>query len=333
MLGKLNSQLLFLFLFSFCGSLICQSGGIAYNKIKGFNYYPQHSPWDTFGEAFDPDILQADFQLIRNMGFNTLRIFVQYDDFGGATVKSDKLKKLNTVLTLASKQGLGVIVTLFDFYNAYDPEQLENNYLHLTTLITSLKNHANLIAWDVKNEPDLDFSYLGHEAVLSWLEAILMKIQVLDGRHAVTIGWSKPEAALFLKEKLDFISFHFYKDLSILQQDIEQLRSKTHKPLVLSEFGFSSYSALSNLFASSERKQARYFAKALQILKENQLPYLLWTLYDFENIPNQVVGNKRRHQQIQKHFGVIGLDNKKKQAFEFVNQNKGLFSISLHSDY
>lgn len=302
-------------------------------EIKGVNYYPQDSPWDTFGDSFNIETLHSDFQIIRNMGLNTIRIFVQYNDFGGAKIPIEKLEYLDTLMSLASREGLGVIVTLFDFYNSYDPKKIDENRNHLLCLINSIKNHSNLIAWDVKNEPDLDFTFYKKEVVLTWLKTMVEEIRRLDKWHPITIGWSTPEAALNLKNEVDFLSFHFYKELSFLKGAMDQLREKTKKPIVLTEFGYSSYSKLSNLFVSSEKKQAQYYERALTTISEEDLPFLFWTLYDFRKIPVQVVGEKRRHQRKQKHFGIIGLNKKKKQAFKFVNQNKDLFNISLNCDY
>ena len=330
---KISSYVLFLLLFSGIQVFPSQNHDKILAGIKGVNYYPQHSPWDTFGESFNSETLQSDFQIIRNMGLNTIRIFVQYDDFGCANIPIEKLEKLNTLMSLASREGLGVIVTLFDFYNSYEQKKIDENRLHLIQLVNSIKNHSNLIAWDVKNEPDLDFSYHGKEVVIDWLNEIMIEIRSLDPWHPITIGWSTPEAAHNLNDEVDFISFHFYKELSFLKQGVTLLREKTQKAIVLTEFGYSSYSKLSNLFVGSEQKQAQYYERAINTINEESLPFLFWTLYDFKKIPVQVVGEKRRHRRIQRHFGIIGLDNKKKQAFKFVNQNKDLFSISLHSDY
>ena len=63
-------------------------------NMKGVNYYPQATPWDMFGNQFDLEIIKNDFEIIKNAGLNTIRIFVQYEDFGKATVKPAKLAEL-----------------------------------------------------------------------------------------------------------------------------------------------------------------------------------------------------------------------------------------------
>ncbi|NKI30712.1 cellulase family glycosylhydrolase [Croceivirga thetidis] len=293
-------------------------------KIRGVNYYPQLSPWDTFGESFDANIFHEDFALIRNMGLNTIRIFIQYEDFNDETNIEEKINRLNTVMKIASKEGLQVMVTLFDFYGSYDKASLTENKKYLFRVVESLKNHANLLAWDIKNEPDLDFNSQGKETVIRWLKLIIEHLRKLDKRHPITIGWSNPESAINLLNQVDFVSFHYYRDLKNLPQDYMTLSNRSNKPMVLQEFGFSSFSGFLNFFSSSEKKQANYFKKASEILKEHSIPHLFWTLYDFEEIPDQVVGKKTRHQKKQMRFGIIGVNRNKKKAYRYLNHNLGL---------
>ncbi|WFO17360.1 hypothetical protein M601_006565 [Cellulophaga baltica 4] len=59
-------------------------------NLKGINYYPKDTPWDTFGKRFDATVINEDFKIIHDMGLNGIRIFVQYEDFGKSTVKKIK---------------------------------------------------------------------------------------------------------------------------------------------------------------------------------------------------------------------------------------------------
>ena len=40
---------------------------------------------------------------------------------------------------------------------------------YLETLLTYFKNNPTILAWDLKNEPDLDYRTAGKEVVNSWL--------------------------------------------------------------------------------------------------------------------------------------------------------------------
>ncbi len=54
--------------------------------IRGINYYPKNSAWNTFGNLFNKDTIAKDFAIIKQAKLNTIRIFIQYEDFGKADV-------------------------------------------------------------------------------------------------------------------------------------------------------------------------------------------------------------------------------------------------------
>ncbi|WP_347924036.1 glycoside hydrolase family 2 TIM barrel-domain containing protein [Pontimicrobium sp. SW4] len=288
-------------------------------NIKGINYYPQTTPWDMFGNAFSKDTIIKDFKIIKNSGLNTVRIFVQYEDFGKAKINQDKIDKLIQVLDAAEANNLGVIVTLFDFYGDYSVINYTLNMRHAETIISSLKNHDALIAWDVKNEPNLDFKSRGQKKVIAWLDNIITLIKATDKAHPVTIGWSNPESAIILSDKVDFVSFHYYEDLDDLDASIETLQLDIpNKSIVMGEFGLSSYNGLWNPFGSSEEDQANYHKRAQKIIAEHNLQYVSWTLYDFVNIPKEVVGKLPWKKNVQKQFGFINKKGEKKSAFKYI---------------
>lgn len=286
-------------------------------NMKGINYYPQATPWDMFGDEFDLEIIKNDFEIIKNSGLNTIRIFVQYEDFGKATVKPAKLEKLQQVLDAAENKKLKVVLTLFDFYGNYDILNWTLTQRHAETIVSRFKNHDAIVAWDLKNEPNLDFESRGKENVLAWLKSMISLVKSIDDQHLVTIGWSNTESAHLLQDKLDFVSFHYYDAAADFTQQYSNLKSKINdKPIVLGEYGQSSYGGFWKPFAGSEQKQADYYQEMQTVLKAENLSYLAWTLYDFEDIPSSVVGNRPWRTNPQKKFGIIDKDGKRKLAFE-----------------
>ena len=183
----------------------------------------------------------------------------------------------------------------------------------------SLVGHEGVLAWDIKNEPDLDFESRGKEKVLAWLQQMATNIKQWDNKHPVTIGWSSPEAAIHLNGHVDFISFHYYKDVSDFNQAYQMLRKAIpNKTLVLQEYGYSSYSGIWNMFNGSEQSQAEYFKKMQVVLKKENLPYLFWTMHDFDKIPTPVVGRLPWRKQRQKYFGFIDKKGKQKAAYKYL---------------
>ncbi|MBW2962829.1 glycoside hydrolase family 2 TIM barrel-domain containing protein [Mesonia aestuariivivens] len=287
--------------------------------VKGINYYPQKTPWDMFGENFDEKIISKDFKFINNEGLNSIRIFIQYEDFGKAEVLPEKLNKLKKVLDLAEENELKVVVTLFDFYGDYSVLDWTLTHRHAEKIVSAFKNHSAILAWDIKNEPDLDFESRNKQTVIAWLSHIIDEVKFYDPNHLVTIGWSNPESATHLSDKVDFVSFHFYKDLSELPKDYQLLNKKVSKPLVLQEYGMSSYHGLWNFWGTDEQDQANYHQKMQAFLKKEELAFMSWTLYDFTQVPSDVVGKLPWRKSRQKHFGFLDIESNPKPALKFIS--------------
>ncbi|WP_040247275.1 glycoside hydrolase family 2 TIM barrel-domain containing protein [Psychroserpens mesophilus] len=289
--------------------------------IQGINYYPQDSPWDMFGDSFSEAIISKDFNIIKNAGLNMVRIFVQYEDFGKANVNPKKLEKLKRTLDLAEASGLKVMITLFDFYGDYSVMDWTLNMRHAETIVSTLKHHSALLAWDIKNEPNLDFESRGQHNVTSWLENMINHVKSIDNIHPVTIGWSNTESATILKDKVDFISFHYYEDVNQLETSIHALKREIpNKPIVMGEFGISSYSGFWKPFGSSEEDQANYYKKAQEIIAKTNMQYMSWTLYDFTEIPKEVVGRLPWRKNAQKHYGFIDKKGNEKESFTYITK-------------
>ncbi len=289
--------------------------------IKGLNYYPKNSPWDMYGKQFSDSIISADFQILKDMGLNTVRVFVPYTDFGEANVIPDKLEKLKKVLKVAEKNEIKVVLTLFDFYGNYDIIDWTLTHRHAETIVTALKDYKAVLAWDIKNEPDLDFESRGKEKVLAWLTHMANAIKTWDTQKPVTIGWSNATAATLLANEVDFVSFHYYKKPSAFAASYTALKKAVpNKPIVLQEYGISSYSGVWNAFTGSHKKQALYYKEMQAVIQENKIPYLFWTMYNFEKIPTSVVGTLPWRKQPQKYYGFINSDGSKKASVEYLDE-------------
>ena len=289
-------------------------------QIKGINYYPQHHPWDTFGDTFEASVIKEDFKKIRALHFNTIRVFVGYEDFGKAEVKQEKLDKLKKLMDLAAAENLKVIVTLFDFYGNYSVIDWSNTFKHARTVVTALKKHPALLAWDLKNEPNLDFDSRDKGLVLFWLKNHLAHLKDLDPNTALTIGWSNAASASLITDEVDLVSFHSYEDFESFKRSFKELRAQTSKPLMLQEFGLPTYSGIWNPMGADEQDQTAYYTQFLDFTNANELHYALWTLYDFEQIPTEVVGRLPWRKAKQKHFGLIDKNGTAKQALKNIQE-------------
>ena len=289
--------------------------------IKGINYYPQDTPWDMYGENFDISNITKDFDIIKNAGLNTIRIFVPYADFGNANINPKKLDKLKTVLDLAEAHQLKVMVTLFDFYGDYSVINWSLNQHHALSIVSALQHHNALVAWDIKNEPNLDFESRGKTLVTAWLTAMTATVKSVDKVHPVTIGWSNAASATLLQDTLDFVSFHYYEDLGDLDTTYKTLKAELpDTTIAITEFGMSSNRGLWHPFGNSEDDQAAYYKQAQTLFKLYNIPYMSWTLYDFTKIPKEVVGRLPWRKQTQEHFGFINQNGETKPAFKYISK-------------
>lgn len=283
--------------------------------IKGINYYPKNSAWDTFGESFNKDTIANDFDIIRAAKLNSIRIFIQYDDFGKADVKTEKLKKLRILLDLAEAKGLKVVITLFDFYSDYTLESWTLTSRHAEKIVSEFKNHKAIIAWDIKNEPNLDFENRDKDNVLQWLQQMITVVKENDPNHLVTIGWSNSYEATNLEDKVDFVSYHFYNAIADFETENSVIEKASKKPVVIQEFGVPSYRGFWSWFGENNDGQAAYHKKMQALFKKNNLAFMSWTLYDFPSVPNQVAGKWPWQKNRQKKFGFIDENGKMKPSF------------------
>ncbi|WP_371812586.1 glycosyl hydrolase family 5 [Aquimarina sp. U1-2] len=288
-------------------------------QIKGINYYPQKTPWDMFGNDYDINLIKEDFDMIKAAGLNTIRIFVPYHAFGKEQVAIEQLKKLRQVLDEAKAHNLMAIVTLFDFYGDYSVLNWTLTHRHAEQIVSSLKDHKGILAWDIKNEPNLDFDSRGKENVVGWLKEMILQIKQYDPNHLITIGWSDVESSAILKEEVDIVSFHYYQDIDDFDDDFLELDIKIDKPLILQEFGLSSNWSFWNVFGATEKNQAEYHQQFQKKISEKKIHYLSWTLYDFKNVPSSVVGKLPWRKHKQKHFGFIDKHGKKKKSFKHIS--------------
>jgi hypothetical protein len=296
---------------------------IKYNNVdfisKGINYYPKNSAWDTFGDLFNKDTISKDFDIIKKAKLNSIRIFIQYEDFGKADIKPEKLEKLKTLLDLAETKNLKVVVTLFDFYSDYTLESWTLTSRHAEKIVTAFKDHKAILAWDIKNEPNLDFENRDKNNVLNWLQQMITVIKENDSNHLVTIGWSNSYEATNLEDKVDFVSYHFYNAIDDFETEYATLDKATKKPIVIQEFGVPSYRGIWNWTGKNADGQAEYHKKMQELFKKNNLAFMSWTLYDFPAVPNQVAGKWPWQKNRQKKFGFIDEKGKEKPAFLYIS--------------
>ncbi len=291
--------------------------------IKGVNYYPAGYPWKEFWKAFAVDTISQDLEIIRSLGANSVRIFVPYSDYRSEQEIGVLTERLVRFLDLAAQKELRVIVTLFDFFSGYSISDWTLSDHYLRTILKSAGDHPAVYAWDIKNEPDLDFDLYGKQKVMTWLEFVIARARIHAPEAAFTIGWSQPEFLNLHNDIVDIYSFHYFRDPHDLKIFLDS--ATFNKPLILEEFGMSTYNPIWYPPGKDEDDQYEYYQEMLALVREYGISYAFWTLHDFTEVPDYVAGSRPWRKGLQGSFGLIDSDGKRKRAFELIREfNSGL---------
>jgi len=278
---------------------------------NGINYYPTDTPWDLFWLSYNNSIIEADLSKIKALGFESVRIFIDFEKFGKGHIDYNNLERLNHFLDAADESALNVMVTLFDMPLGFELKKYPMYISQLDALVSSIKDHPALMAWDLKNEPDIDYQYHDRNTVNNWLAYMLKYLKRIDDKTPVTIGWSTYQYACNLSSKLDFVSFHYYDDPSELVTKINELKACTkEKQIVISEYGRSS--AMTSF--GSKAIQAKYNDKIKSISNDHDITLTyIWCYSDFNHAPSHVFGMNPITKWKQKKFGIVDINGELKK--------------------
>ena len=268
--------------------------------IRGVNYYPRHTPWHRFIKEFDAAEVATELNLIQEAGFNTLRVFLWYDALftcqpEDAIPNEIAFANVDTLLRLASERNLKLIVTLNDlpdltFRPLYtDWSRYDNQTIYI---VRRYRNDPNILAWDLRNEGDLDYgarsgeeARFSQETVLTWLAHTSQLVRANDPDHLLTAGWWGDPTVT--GPYVDFLSFHHWYDAQQLQTRLETYQEKSQQPLLLQEVGYHSWQNAPT-GARDELTQAAVFGDVLGVAQEqNLLGWVIWTAFDFIPQPGQ----------------------------------------------
>jgi hypothetical protein len=293
--------------------------------VRGVNYYPSKSPWRRFLTATDLNAFNTELGLMRNAGFNTLRLYLwnealfQCPGSGGVPI-ADAFNRLDAMIKGAAASGFRIIMTLNDMPDLDNyPLYTNPSYLQAQTifLVHRYKNEAAIMAWDVRNGGDVDYGAdpdvpgrFTRDQVINWLAATTAQVRSLDSNHLITAGWGIDANAT--TEYVDFISFHHFDVPEALAPRFESIQRMTGKPVVLAGFGRST-------FERSEEDQARYIQEVIQISEQrNAAGWLVWTAFDFPLTATCVGQGCVSEDNAEHHYGLWTADYKPKAALNAI---------------
>jgi hypothetical protein len=290
-----------------------QTGEIS--QLAGINYYPSETPWRAFWANFDTEVIARDFARISDMGANSIRVFLPRDVFLEATGTEGPLVDLRILLDLAAEFGLSVVPTLFDLRPGYDLTGWPDDLRYLQRVLPVLEGHAAVAFVDLKNEPDLDFDAHGRVRVEAWLHTMIALHRDMAPGLALTIGWAAHADALTLADLLDVLSYHDYAALDQSAARLKAIRADADgKPVMITEIGESSYSALAGWPGSPRKQAARLDARLASLASADGV--FVWTLNDFPDPDAAAVGHSMWVRNLQSSFGLFDPEGRPKPAAE-----------------
>lgn len=179
-------------------------------------------------KRFDPRGVERDFACIREVGFDSVRIFTLWEDFQPEPdrISGEALANLVCVADLAEKNDLMLIITLFTGHmsganwipqwaldpaqkrasmrfpvisdgkivqagirNWYVEEGLQEAQAHLAHEVASaLGDHPAVWAWDLGNEASNCVVPPSREAGVSWLARMALEIREVGALQPITLG-------------------------------------------------------------------------------------------------------------------------------------------------
>ena len=292
-------------------------------KVKGVNYYPRRAPWAHFLEEAEPAEMAEELDLIKQAGFNTIRVFLWYRPLftcqpEDAIPDEAAFATVDTLFHLANDRDLKMIVTLNDLPDlVFRP--LYTDWAHYDAqtvyIVRRYRHEPAILAWDLRNEGDLDYgaespadARFSQEEVIAWVAHVSQLVREHDPHHLLTAGWWGDPIPT--SPYVDLLSFHHWTDAEQLQSRIDDYKQRSAKPLMLEEVGYHSWVESANV-PRDELGQADVLGEVIGVAETHPdiTGWVVWTAFDFVLEPGQPANEEH-------FFGLWRTDLTPKPALE-----------------
>ncbi len=291
--------------------------------VRGVNYYPRRAPWHRFLQEADPAEMAEELKAIKQAGFNTIRVFLWYEPLftcqpEDAIPNEAAFATVDTLFQLARERDLKLIVTLNDLPDlVFRP--LYTDWAHYDAqtvyIVRRYRNEPHLLAWDLRNEGDLDYGAESSEEarfnqaeVIEWLAHVSRLVRDNDPYHLLTAGWWGDPTVV--SPYVDILSFHHWSEAQQLQSRINEYKQRSNnRPLMLQEVGYHSWTQSPDA-PRDEPGQADILGRVVQVAEAEQISgWIVWTAFDFVPAPAQPANEEH-------FFGLWRVDLTPKPALE-----------------
>lgn len=216
-------------------------------RLRLVNYQSAAKSWVQFWTQFDLPQIERDLEAAAKFGANGVRIFVFWEEFGGAAPTEDMAKRLEAVVGAAAARGLVSVVSFFPFKKEFARSRWAEMEPHLRALVRRFRGKPSIAMWDLMNEPDHVWAAPGATVkatdVAAWAKHMYAAVKDEDPTHLVTVGLAghfaaRGDAGIDDAEALPFVdvvSVHGYFERP--WGEFFERASSLGKPVVLQEYG------------------------------------------------------------------------------------------------
>jgi hypothetical protein len=255
--------------------------------VHGAAYYPRDYPYQRFLTEADPQAMEAELDLLRSAGINTIRMFLWLDGLftcpgNGAVPVVESFARLDALIAAASARSIRIIAVLNDLpdlsvYPLYSsPSHTQDQ---IGYVVERYANEPTIMAWDLRDSGDVDYRGIDgfggsfpQEQVMTWLAETALLVRQRAPNQLITAGWRRDSEATI--PVVDFVSFQHYGDINELRQRIANLQAATDKPILLAGVGYSTYTL-------DEDEQRTGLQLAMQATRTTGLAgWVIWMAFD-----------------------------------------------------
>lgn len=207
----------------------------------------------------------GDFQLMKDIGINAIRLYLPYKDSTGydpASVNKPLLRDLYT------RYGISVIAG--DFLGAYtmgsgaswekgtdytDPDQRKAMLDTVRDKVMDLKDEPFILMWLLGNENNMAGDYTGvnatrtnagshPQAYAQFLQEVAQMIHFLDPNHPVAVGNIETDLLDYYQQlapAIDVLGINSYRGSQGFGNLWEAIKAKFDRPVLITEYGADAY--------------------------------------------------------------------------------------------
>lgn len=260
----------------------------------GVNYYPRTHPWTGTWEQFNATELAEDCRLIKSLGGNCLRTFIQWRLVEPVpwVYNMTIVSRVVEFFQVVSAENLSIMLSFFDFgppewahvnqdAQYYNATLIAHQKAQLEFMIPLLNQSKAAFIWDLRNEPSSQTVPM--EDFVLWVENLTTTIRALGDSHYIVVGggYGNFEDPSDYAHLVDAVCMHWYgagrepqrrRAFEVYLQKFTDCA----KPIIVQEFGWSSSGNV------TEEMVAEYYRTMFNLFDKHGIAGIMpWCLWDY----------------------------------------------------